>query len=125
MMDVRPVRTEDDYDWALAELARYFEREPEPGSPEADRFDVLSELVAAYENRHYPVPEVDPVDVIRAVMAERGFVQADLAELFGSRSRASEVLGRKRPLTIEMIRALATAWSIPADLIIRPYPLAA
>lgn len=125
MMDVRPVRTEDDYDWALAELAPYFEREPEPGSPEADRFDVLSELVAAYENRHYPIPEVDPVDVIRSVMAERGLAQADLAELFGSRSRASEVLGRKRPLTIEMIRALTAAWSIPADLIIRPYPLAA
>ena len=125
MMDVRPVRTEDDYDWALAELARYFEDEPEPGSPDADRFDVISELVAAYENRHYPIPEVDPIDVIRAVMAERGLAQSDLAELFGSRSRASEVLRRKRPLTIEMIRALTTAWSIPADLVIRPYPLAA
>lgn len=123
-MDIRPIKTEADYDWALQEIARYFEAEPEPGTPEADRFDVLSDLIAAYEERQYPLPQPDPVAVIRHVMEQRGG-QAGLATLLGSRSRASEVLNRKRPLTLEMIRLLQKEWQIPAELLVAPYQLVA
>lgn len=123
-MDIRPIKTEADYEWALKEIARYFDREPEPGTKDADRFDVLADLIAAYEDRQYPLPQADPVAVIRHVMAEHGG-QAGLAALLGSRSRASEVLNRKRPLSLDMIRVLQREWDIPAELLIAPYELAA
>lgn len=123
-MDIRPIRTEADYDWALNEIAGYFARAPAPGSADADRFDILADLIAAYEDRHHPLPKADPVAVIRHVMEEHGG-QSAFAALIGSRSRASEVLNRKRPLTLDMIRALQRAWDIPAELLVAPYELAA
>lgn len=123
-MDIRPIKTEVDYEWALKEIARYFDREPEPGTADADRFDVLADLIAAYEDRQYPLPHVDPVAVIRHVMEAHGG-QAGLAALLGSRSRASEVLNRKRPLSLDMIRVLQKEWNIPAGLLVAPYELAA
>lgn len=122
-MDIRPIRTDDDYDWALAEIERYFDREPEPGSEEGDRFEVLVALVAAYEDRLIVWTDVDPVEALVAFMAMRGKSQADLAALLGSRPRASEILNRKRALTVEMIHRLATEWSVPAELLTRPYAL--
>lgn len=64
-MDIRPIRTQDDLDWALAEISPYFDNQPRPGSPEADRFDVLADLIEAYENRHFPMPELEPVDLLK------------------------------------------------------------
>lgn len=119
-MDIRPIRTEADYDWALGEIAPYFDAEPAKGTPEADRFDVLAELIGAYESRHWSIDLPDPIDAIRHRMEIGGFTQKDLADLLGSRSRASEVLNRRRPLTLEMARRLHEAWHIPAEVLIRP-----
>ena len=101
-MRVRPICSEADYDAALIEIAAYFEREPGPGSVEADRFDVLAALIKSYEDEHWPIEAPHPLAAIRTVMDMRGYTQADLAKLLGSRSRASEVLNRRRHLTLEM-----------------------
>jgi HTH-type transcriptional regulator/antitoxin HigA len=124
-MRVQPIRSEADYDAALREIAVYFEREPAPGSAEADRFDVLAALVKAYEDKHWPIEAAHPLAAIRTIMEMRGYTQADLAKVLGSRSRASEVLNRKRHLTLEMAWALNKKWGIPADSLIRPYKLRA
>jgi len=119
MRDIRPIKTEKDYDWALAEVASYFQMQPQPGSADGDRFDVLSTLIEAYENKHYPIQESDPVAAIKSHMELMGFDQSDLAELLGSRSRASEILGRKRTLTLDMISKLSRDWHMPADVLIQ------
>ena len=125
-MDIRAVKDEASHAWALVEIERYFEREPEPGTPEAERFDVLATLIEVYEARHHPIPPAPPIDVIRFVMEQRGFRQGDLARLLGSRSRASEILSGGRRLTVEMIDRLSRRWSIPADLLVRqPEPIPA
>ncbi len=122
-MDIRPIRTEADYDWALAEIAPYFDNVPKPGTPEADRFDVLADLIAAYEAKHHPMEPMEPIDLIAAYMEERGLKQGDFAEVVGSQSRASEFLNRKRALTISAIHKINTAWKLPAEALIRPYHL--
>jgi HTH-type transcriptional regulator / antitoxin HigA len=119
-MDIRPLRNEADYDWALAEIAPYFEAEPVPGTAAADRFDVLAALIAEYEARHWPIEAPDPVAAIRARMEQAGYTQADLAHLLGSRSRASEILARRRGLTMEQARRLHEVWHIPAEALIQP-----
>lgn len=124
-MDVRPIKTEADLDWALEEVKRYFEVPPLADSPEADRFDVLTTLIEAYEDRYHPVPLLDPVETIRGYLEMSGRTQADLAALLGSRSRASEILNRKRALTMEMAQKLNREWGIPAETLVQPYPLAA
>ena len=122
-MDIRPLRTEQDYDWALAEIEQYFDHVPEPGTPAADRFDVLADLIDNYENRHWPIEDAEPIDAIRYSMELTGRSQADLARLVGSRSRASEILHKKRPLTLSMIQRLHREWGIPAETLIAPYHL--
>ena len=109
----------------MKEIAVYFEREPESGSADADRFDVLATLIKAYEDEHWSIEAAHPLAAIRTVMAMRGYTQADLAKVLGSRSRASEVLNRKRHLTLEMAWALNRKWGIPAESLIRPYRLRA
>lgn len=124
MENIRPIKTEQDYDWAIAEIARYFENQPDVGSPEGDRFDVLATLIEAYENEHYPISALDPVEAISAYMQMAGLKQASLAEIIGSRSRASEILARKRHLTLDMVHKLSEQWRIPAEVLIKPYHLA-
>ena len=124
-MDIRPINTEVDYDWALAQIEPYFLSEPEPGSPEAQRFEVLATLIEAYEAEHWAIEPADPIEAIRYKMEVAGFKQADLAKLLGSASRASEILHRKRALTTEMIYKLNRQWGIPAESLIRPYHLEA
>ncbi len=119
-MDIRAIRTEADYDWALAEIAPYFEREPAPGTPEAERFDVLAALIDRYEAAHWPIDPPDPVEAIRYRMEITGLGQADLARLLGSRSRASEILARKRGLTLEQARILHREWHVPAEALLQP-----
>jgi HTH-type transcriptional regulator/antitoxin HigA len=119
-MDIRPLRNEADYDWALSEIEQYFRDEPAPGTPRADRFDVLAAMIAEYEGRHWPIDPPDPGAAIRARMEQAGFTQADLARLLGSRSRASEILPGRRGLTMEQARRLHEAWRIPADALIQP-----
>ena len=123
MRDIRPIKTEADYDWALAEVARYFENQPVPGSEEGQRFDVLADLIEAYETRVHPVSLPDPVEAVRVRLEERGMGQADLARLLGSRSRASEMLSRRRAITKEQAHVLHGALGIPAEVLIQPYEL--
>lgn len=122
-MDIRPIRTEADHQAALAEIERLWQAEP--GTPEHDRLEVLATLVSAYEDREYPIEAPDPVEALRFYMDQHEKSQTDLAALFGSRSRASEVLNRKRALTMEMAWKLHREWGIPAESLIRPYEVAA
>ena len=122
-MDIRPIRSAEDLDWALAEVAHYFDEPPQPGSAEANRFDVLSDLIEAYEARHHPVEDLDPVDLIRAHLETTGKSQSDLAALFGSRSRASEELNRRRSLTLDMVHRLVSQWGLSAEGLVQPYHL--
>ena len=96
----------------------------EPNAPEADELDVLVTLVEAYEANHWPIEAPDPISAVEHVMEARGFRQRDLAALIGSQPRASEVLSRRRPLTLPIIRALSSEWQVPADLLVREYDLA-
>jgi HTH-type transcriptional regulator/antitoxin HigA len=121
MQNIRPLKSEADYDWALAELEAYFDDLPEPGSEAADRFDVLTDLMNAYEARHHAVEDIDPIDFLDGYMQNHGYGRADLAGVLGSVSRASEIMLRRRPLTLAMIQRLVEAWSVPADALIKPY----
>lgn len=118
MVEVEPVRNEEDYGAALAELDRYFSEEPARGTPEGDRFEVLLALVGAYEQQHWRIDPPDAVAAIKEVMAMKHYTQADLARLIGSRSRASEILNRRRGLTMEQARILHKEWRIPAESLI-------
>ncbi|HEX5281349.1 MAG TPA: transcriptional regulator, partial [Micropepsaceae bacterium] len=109
-MEIRPIRTESDYDWALKEIEQYFENEPRRGTAAADRFDVLAALIEAYEAKTWPIDPPDAVEAIQFRMAQSGWGQADLARLVGSRSRASEIMRRKRPLTMEQAWKLHREW---------------
>lgn len=124
-MDVRAIRSEPDYDWALNEIAQYFDDQPESGTAEAARFDVLADLLKVYEDAVHPIEALDPIETVTQWMAMKGLTQGDLATLFGSKSRASEVLNRKRALTMEMVFKLSREWRIPAEVLVAPYQLAA
>lgn len=121
MVDVRPIRNDADHAAALAEIEQLWGAEPD--TPEGDRLDVLLPLVEAYEENRWPIEARDPVEALIFAIEEMGHSQAELAELLGSRSRASEVLNRKRALTVEMIHKISTAWHIPAAVLVRPYKL--
>jgi len=117
-MDIRPIHDEADYDAALAEVDQYFVNEPEPGSPEGDRFEVLLALIGAYEQKHWAIEAPDAVGAIKEVMALKHYTQSDLAKVLGSAPRASEILNRKRGLSMEQARALFLEWHIPAESLI-------
>ncbi|MGT2438950.1 helix-turn-helix domain-containing protein [Bradyrhizobium betae] len=117
---IRPLRSESDYDAALEEIERYFESEPKPGTPEGDRFDLLALVIEDYERKHWPIDPPDAVDAIRYRMETGQHTQADLGRLLGSRQRASDVLTRKRPLTMKMAWRLHREWGIPAEALIAP-----
>jgi len=119
-MDIRPLRTEADYDWALAEIELYFVNPPPLGSADGARFDVLAALIESYEARHWQIDPPDPVDAIRARMELSEYTQTDLAKLLGSRSRASEILSRRRGLTMEQAYRLHREWNIPAEALLQP-----
>lgn len=123
MDNIRPIHNDEDLAWAIREVDRYFDDEPTPGSLDADRFDVLSVLIEAYENKVFPIEPLEPIEFLKAHMELTDRKQSDLAALLGSASRASEVLNRKRPLTLDMIYRLHSKWDIPSDCLIGPYPL--
>ncbi len=94
------------------------------GTTEGDRLEVLTTLVEAYEERYYPIPEPDPVEAIRYYMESRGLSSRDIAPYIGQRVQVGDILERKRPLSLPMIRRLHTGLGIPADVLIRPYAVA-
>jgi HTH-type transcriptional regulator/antitoxin HigA len=121
-MEIRPIRTDEDHRAALAEIEALWGA-PE-GTEEGDKLDVLVTLVEMYEAKRWPIEiddSFDPIDVLNFAVEELGHSQAELAELVGSRSRASEILSRRRALTVEMIHKISGAWKIPAELLVRPY----
>jgi HTH-type transcriptional regulator/antitoxin HigA len=117
---IRPIRSEADYDAALGEIERYFEDEPKPGTPEADQFDLLALVIEDYERKQWPIMPPDAIEAIRYRMETGGYNQADLGRLLGSRQRASDILTRKRPLTMKMAWKLHREWKIPAEALITP-----
>jgi HTH-type transcriptional regulator / antitoxin HigA len=117
---IRPLRSEADYDAALEQIDPYFENEPKPGTPAADRFDLLTLIVEDYERKRWPIEPPDTIDAIRYRMETGGYSQADLGRQLGSRQRASDILTGKRPLTMRMAWKLHRAWDIPAEALIAP-----
>jgi len=120
-MPLRPIRTEADYEQALAEINMLFEALPD--TPAGDRLEVLATLVEAYEQKHHSVPPPDPIEALLYYLESRGLTRRDLEPYLGSRARVAEVLNRRRGLTIEMIRRLHQELGLPADVLIQPYPL--
>jgi HTH-type transcriptional regulator/antitoxin HigA len=121
-MDIRPIRTDRDHRAALREIEACWGAEE--GSEKGDKLEVLVALVESYETRRWPIDgdkNFDPVDVLHYAIEELGHAQSELAELLGLRSRASEILSRRRALTVDMIHRISEAWKIPADLLVRPY----
>ena len=123
MFTVKPIRTDEDHRAVLAEVDRLWGAAA--GTFEADTLEVLAVLIDEYERRRWPVARGEPVDAITAHMEMQGLGQSDLARLFGSEPRASEILNRRRRLTVDMIAKLANEWGIPADWLVQPYELAA
>ena len=119
---IRPIKSEANYDSALAVIDNLMGAAP--NTPESDELEILVTLVEAYEAKHWPIDAPDPIAAIEHVMEARGLRQRDFAELIGSQPRASEVLNRRRPLTLAMIRALSAKWNLPADVLVREYELA-
>jgi HTH-type transcriptional regulator/antitoxin HigA len=120
-MEIKPIKTETDYEAALKEIEQLFN--VEPGTAEGDRLEVLVTLVEAYEEEHYPIPAPDPIEAIFYFMESRGLERIDLEPYIGSRARVSEILNRKRPLTLAMIQRLNTGLGIPAEALIQSYRL--
>ena len=120
-MDIKPIKTERDYEAALAEIEKLMGAEP--NTPEGDKLDVLTTLVETYEEKHYPIDPPDPIEAIIHEMESQGLTRKDLERYFGSRARVSEVLNRKRSLSLQMIRNLQEGLGISAEILIRPYPL--
>lgn len=118
-MQIRPIKTKADHRAALKEIERLIDARP--GTPAGDRLDVLVTLVEHYESQHEPIAPPNPVDALLYHMESRGLSRRDLEPYLGSRARVAEVLNRRRPLTIEMIRKLHAGLGISAEVLIRPY----
>lgn len=125
MVPVRPIRNTAEYKAMLAEVSALVDLDPERGTPEGDRLEVLSLLIEAYEDEHHPMRAPSPVAAIRLHMDNTGMTAADLIPYLGSRSRVSEILNGKRPLTMVMVRRLMTL-GIPSECLVgEPEPVAA
>ena len=120
-MEIKPIKTAHDYTIALEEISSLFDAPL--GSAEGDKLDILVTLIEAYEQKHFPIEAPDPVEAIKFRMDQLGFSNKDLEPIFGSRGRVSEILNRKRKLTLEMIRKLHTILHIPSDSLIGEYPM--
>lgn len=122
-MRIHPIRTEKDHERAVARIEKLMSAAP--GTPEGDELDVLATLVDAYEAKHHAIDAPDPVMAIQFRMEQEGLTRKDLEPFIGTRARVSEILNRKRGLTLEMVRRLRFGLGISADLLIGPAGLAA
>ncbi|MGL5890179.1 MAG: helix-turn-helix domain-containing protein [Bacteroidia bacterium] len=118
-MMIKPIKTESDYQQALARLEQIFDAKP--GTADGDELEVLAILIEHFENQRFSVDLPDPVEAIQFRMEQLGLRQNDIAKLVGSKSHFSEVLNRKRKLTLEMIRRISKALAIPAEVLIQTY----
>jgi HTH-type transcriptional regulator / antitoxin HigA len=119
MMNLKPIRNDEEYEAALQEIDRLWDAEE--GTPESDTLEIWVTLVEAYEAGRYELPPPDPIQALEYFMDSRGWTRKDLEPLIGSRGRVSEIMNRKRPLTMTMIRNLERATGIPAAILIQPY----
>jgi len=119
-MNIRPIRTEVDYKAALREVSAYFDNEPEPGTEDGDRFDILLTLIEHYEAQQFPVDLPDPIEAIKFRMEQEGLTAKDLEAAIGKRNRVYEILNGKRNLTLAMVWKLHEMFGIPAESLIKP-----
>lgn len=121
MTDIHPIRTEADYEQSLEEIAALIEKDPELDTPEGERLELLSLVVKDYEEKHYPIPTPDdPVEVILFFMEKDNLTRKDMEAYLGNKARVSDILNRRRSLSLSMIRRLNQGLDIPADLLIAP-----
>lgn len=118
-MKIKPIKNEKDYQNALKRLEEIFD--VKKGTQEGDELEILSILIDKYENENFPIEMPDPIEAIKFRMEQMGMKQKDLAEVFGFKSRVSEILNKKRKLTLEMIRNLNTKLHIPTEVLIQDY----
>ncbi len=118
MIEIKPIRSEADYEAALAEVEGLWGARL--GTPEGDRLDVLATLIDAYESQHHPIDPPDPIEAIKYRMEQQGLSRRDLEGILGTRTRIAEVLNRRRGLSINMIRRLHDKLGISAEVLIRP-----
>lgn len=118
-MEIKLIKTENDYNQALERLEVLFDAKK--GTPEGDELELLGILIEQYENTHFPIDLPDPIEAIKFRMEQLGYNQNDLAKIIGLKSRASEILNKKRKLSLDMIRQLHTSLHIPTDVLIQNY----
>jgi HTH-type transcriptional regulator/antitoxin HigA len=118
-MTIKPIKSKKDYQAALARLEQIFDAKP--GSKDGDELEILGILIEKYEQTHYPIDYPDPIEAIKFRMEQLGYSQNDLARVVGLKSRASEILNRKRKLSLEMIRQIHQSLGIPTDVLIQAY----
>lgn len=121
MADIHPIRDKADYERALAEIDAIIKKNPDGNTPDAERLELLSLLVSDYESKHNPIqPPDDPVEVILFYMDQKGLTRKDMEQYLGNKARVSDILNRRRSLSLPMIRRLSHGLGIPADLLISP-----
>ena len=118
-MTIKPIKTKKDYQQALARLEKIFDAKK--GSAEGDELEILGLLIDNYENENFPIGFPDPVEAIKFRLEQLGYNQSDLANVIGLKSRASEILNRKRKLSLEMIRQIHERLNIPTEVLIQAY----
>ncbi|TGN13786.1 helix-turn-helix domain-containing protein [Leptospira ilyithenensis] len=118
-MNIKPIKNQKDHLEALSEIEELWDAKK--NSPEYDKLDVLITLVDAYESKHYHIDDPDPIEALKSVMDDMNMKSVDLGNLIGGRSRATEILNRKRKLTLEMIRKINQSLGIPTDILVKEY----
>jgi HTH-type transcriptional regulator/antitoxin HigA len=118
-MKLKPIKTEQDYELALKHLDKIFDAQP--GTKEGDELEILALIIEDYEDKNYPIESPDPIEAIKFRMEQMGMNQADLAKIIGHKSRASEILNKKRKLTLSMIRKLNQKLNISTEVLVKEY----
>ncbi|MBS1750208.1 MAG: transcriptional regulator [Bacteroidetes bacterium] len=118
-MNIKPIKTKKDYEQAMLRLENIFDAKK--GTPKGDELEILSLLIEKYEDEKFPIDLPDPVEAIKFRMEQMGMTQTDLANIVGQKSRASEILNRKRKLSLDMIRQLHQQWRIPTEVLVQAY----
>jgi HTH-type transcriptional regulator / antitoxin HigA len=121
-VEIKPIRTEKDYQAALARIEEIFDAEPD--TPEGDELEILASLVETYEKKNYPIGLPNPIEAIKIRMEDLGLNRKDLEDAIGSKGRISEILNCKRPLTLPMVQRLSEKLGLPTEVLAQPYPLA-
>lgn len=116
MMDIKPIKTEQDYNNSINRIEELWGAKID--TPEGDELDLLVTLVESYEMKHYPIAPPDPIDAIKFRMEQMGMTKADMEKYLGSQSRVSEILNRKRNLTLKMVKSLYVGLKIPAEILL-------